>query len=195
MNAIDNYSDQEIVQAILHRDTFITKEFLYRKCYPLFKSIFDKYYTDCDNCFEFVNEIYLLIMTPHKDDGRCKLSKFGFRCTLTMWLKIVAENYCHQVYAKKGDNFTESIDDSDRNSLNGHSIEMELRKLDSSDVQKVLLMMPNERYRRIIQLRYIEEKSNEETAQTLSMSMDNYYNKHKLAKEQFRAMLRKEGLL
>lgn len=112
-----------------------------------------------------------------------------------MWLKIVAENYCHQVYAKKGDNFTESIDDSDRNSLNGHSIEMELRKLDSSDVQKVLLMMPNERYRRIIQLRYIEEKSNEETAQTLSMSMDNYYNKHKLAKEQFRAMLRKEGLL
>lgn len=195
MNAIDNYSDQEIVQAILHRDTFITKEFLYRKCYPLFKSIFDKYYTDCDNCFEFVNEIYLLIMTPHKDDGRCKLSKFGFRCTLTMWLKIVAENYCHQVYAKKGDNFTESIDDSDRNSLNGHSIEMELRKLDSSDVQKVLLMMPNERYRRIIQLRYIEEKSNEETAQTLSMSMDNYYNKHKLAKEQFRAMLRKESLL
>lgn len=161
----------------------------------MFKSIFDKYYTDCDNCFEFVNEIYLLIMTPHKDGGRCKLSKFGFRCTLTMWLKIVAENYCHQVYAKKGDNFTESIDDSDRNSLNGHSIEMELRKLDSSDVQKVLLMMPNERYRRIIQLRYIEEKSNEETAQTLSMSMDNYYNKHKLAKEQFRAMLRKEGLL
>lgn len=195
MNAIDNYSDPEIVQAILRRDTFITKEYLYRKCYPLFKSIFDKYYTDCDNCFELINEIYLLIMTPHKDDGKCKLSKFGFRCTLTTWLKIVAENYCHQVYAKKRVDFTESIDDGDRSLLYRHSIEMELRKLDSSDVKKVLKMMSNDRYRRIIELRYVEEKSNEETAQTLSMSMDNYYNKHKLAKEQFRAMLRKEGLL
>ena len=37
--------------------------------------------------------------------------------------------------------------------------------------------------------------SNEETAETLGMSMDNYYNKHKLAKEQFAKILRKEGLI
>ena len=36
---IDSYTDQEIVKAILRRDTEITKEFLYRKCYPLFAAI------------------------------------------------------------------------------------------------------------------------------------------------------------
>ena len=55
--------------------------------------------------------------------------------------------------------------------------------------------MSNKRYREIIRLRYLEEKSNEETAQILAMSMDNYYNKNRLAKVQFRTILRKEGLI
>lgn len=45
---LNHYTDQKIVQAILRRDTFITKEYLYRKCYPLFKAVYDKYYTDCE---------------------------------------------------------------------------------------------------------------------------------------------------
>jgi len=56
------YTDQEIVQAILRRDTFITKDYLYRKCYPLFKAIYDKYYTDCENPIELINEIYVYIL-------------------------------------------------------------------------------------------------------------------------------------
>lgn len=55
--------------------------------------------------------------------------------------------------------------------------------------------MPNQRYRKLIEYRYIQDRSNEETAALLSMSMANYYNKHKLAKAQFVATLRKEGLL
>lgn len=46
-----------------------------------------------------------------------------------------------------------------------------------------------------LELRYVEEKTNEETAMVLEMTMDNYYNKHKLAKAQFCNILRKEGLL
>lgn len=34
---LDLYTDQEIAQEILRRDTFITKEYLYRKCYPLIR--------------------------------------------------------------------------------------------------------------------------------------------------------------
>lgn len=97
---IDSYTDQEIVKAILSRDTFITKEYLYRKCYPLFKAIYDKYYTDCKNPFELINEIYVYILMPHRETHRSKLQDFGFRCTLTMWLKIVTENYCHQNESK-----------------------------------------------------------------------------------------------
>ena len=52
--------------------------------------------------------------------------------------------------------------------------------------------MPNKRYRNIIRLRYLEQKTNEETAEALGMTMDNYYNKHKLAKAQYEKVCRKE---
>jgi len=59
----------------------------------------------------------------------------------------------------------------------------------------MLAQMPNARYRMIIFHRYVEDKTNEETALLLNMTMDNFYNKHRLAKEQFRQILRKEGLI
>lgn len=56
-------------------------------------------------------------------------------------------------------------------------------------------MMPNQRYSKLIELRYVEEKSNEETALLLGLTMANYYNCHKRAKAQFCTELRKEGLI
>lgn len=195
MVTIDNYTDKEIVDAILNRNAFITKEFLYRKCYPLFFSIQNKYYTDCDTCIEFINEIYVFILKPKKD-GRCKLEDFAFRCTLTLWLKIVAENFCHHLFTKKVPTSIDSFDIGDRFFDEGLSlVEMDLKSLNMADVNRILDMMPNQRYRTLIRLRYLEEKTNEETANQLEMSMDNYYNKHRLAKAQFVSMLRKEGLL
>lgn len=41
MPKITTYTDQEIVKAILNRDTLITKEPLYRK-YHHFKEVFDE---------------------------------------------------------------------------------------------------------------------------------------------------------
>lgn len=63
------------------------------------------------------------------------------------------------------------------------------------DAYKILDMMPNRRYRKLIELRYIKELSNEETADSLGMTMPNYYNKHKLAKAQFCSALRKGGIV
>ena len=56
-SVIATLTDQEIVKAILDRDSFVTKEFLYRVCYLWFKSIFDKCYTDCDNSFKYNHEM------------------------------------------------------------------------------------------------------------------------------------------
>lgn len=50
----------------------VTRDYFYRKCYPLFKSIFDRYYTDCESCKEF-DEIYLLVITSREGYGKCKL--------------------------------------------------------------------------------------------------------------------------
>lgn len=192
---IANLSDRQIVQAILNRDTLITKEYLYRICYPLFKSIFDKYYTDCGNCFEFINEIYVYIMWPNKETHISKLASFGFRCSLPMWLKIVAEHFCHQLYTKKSKFQTGPLSDSVRNLAISSSLDEKIQSLDAQDVRKILMAMPNDRFRLLIEIRYVEEKTNEETAEMLGVTMPNYYNMHKRAKAQFCDELRKEGLL
>jgi len=188
-------TEQEIVSAILKRDTFITKEFLYRQCYPLFFSIFNKYYTDCENVFEFINEIYVFILTPRDNTGRSKLSDFGFRCSLTMWLKIVSENFCHQLFSKKRDLAEENITPADRFRFEGGSLQTEINSLNMDDLQKILSMMPTERYRKLITYRYLDNKTNEETAMLLMLTMANYYNVHLRAKAQFCEILRKEGLI
>lgn len=195
MQDIVTYTDREIVAAILNRDTFITKEFLYRKCYPLFKAIYDKYYTDCENPIELINEIYVYILLPNRETGQSKLQGFGFRCTLTMWLKIVAENYCHQLFTKRIPTDENNDINDDRNNIIDDSFLTNTRKLDMDDVQKILSMMPNQRYRKLIEYRYVDEKTNEETALLLELSMANYYNCHKRAKAQYCDVLRKEGLI
>lgn len=195
MPDITTYTDQEIVKAILNRDTLITKEFLYRKCYPLFKAIYDKYYTDCENPVELINEIYVYILLPNRETKKSKLQGFGFRCTLTMWLKIVAENYCHQLFTKRILTDENNGITDDRNNVSDDSFLTNTRKLDMDDVQKILSMMPNQRYRKLIKYRYVDEKTNEETALLLELSMANYYNCHKRAKAQYCEVLRKEGLI
>lgn len=190
---IDSLTDKEIVSAILGRDTRITRLYLYEKCYPLFKARYDKYYTDCESCVEFINEIYIYIMTPGVKTGKCYLSTFGFSCSLTCWLKIVAENYCHQLFKKRLEIVDAPERLGDRKISEPYSPNIE--SLNRHDVEVMLGLMTNDRYRELIRLRYVEEKSNEETAEMLGMSMDNFYNKHKLAKEQFAKVLRKEGLI
>lgn len=192
---IDCYTDREIAQAILRRGTFITKEYLYRKCYPLFNAIYDKYYTDCENPVELINEIYVYILMLHRETHPSKLQDFGFWCTLTMWLKIVTESYCHYLFAKciPADENNDVADD--RNDIGDDSFLANTRKLDMDDVLKILLMMPNQGYRKLIEYRYVDEKINEETALLLEMSMTNYYNCHKRAKAQYCEVLRKAGLI
>lgn len=190
---IESLTDKEIVDAILKRDAVITRLYFYEKCYPLFKARYDKYYTDCESCIEFINDIYIYIMTPGVKTGKCYLSTFSFSCSLTCWLKIVTENYCHQLFKKRIETIEIPDDDSDRKTQ--EPISPNIDSLNRQDVEVVLSLMPNKRYSSLIRLRYVEEKSNEQTAEILGMSMDNYYNKHKLAKEQFAKILRKEGLI
>lgn len=191
-------SDPEIVQAILNRNKEITFLYLYKKCYPIFNSAYRKYYTDCENPIELINEIYVYILTPNKNTGKCKLANFGFRCTLTMWVKIIVENYCRQLYARKKIFPDDLLDLDHRNSSKNNSfdfVDVDLNNLNRQDVTRVLDMMPNKRYRQLLIYRYLEEKTNEETAMLLNISMANFYNSHLRAKKEFRNALHKEGLI
>ncbi len=193
------YSDKEIANAILSRDTFVTKEYLYIKCYPLFKSIYDNYYTDCCNCKEFIDEIYLLVLQPSKATGKCQIENFKGESTLASWFKSVCLFYCYNKYNLKKrmpeyERLSVSSNPESENRLDAllGSTNIDFSALNRDDAMTIIGQMPNKRYQKIIQLRYVEDKSNEETAEILGMSMDNYYNKHKLAKAQYIQTLRKE---
>lgn len=203
MNTIQLYSeDLNIAKALIRHDEGVTKHFFYRQCYPLFKSIFDNYYTDCTCCKEFIDEIYILVLAPSRTTGKCQMENFRGESTLTSWLKSVCLFYCYKRFEKR-ENF-EKISvlhhSSENKSIDSDSLlekygssEIEFDNMNRMDIETLIDMMHNERYRRIIQLRYVEHLSNEETAETLGMTMANYYNKHKLAKAQFLSVSRKEA--
>ncbi len=193
---MEKNTDQTIVEAILRRDSKLTIEFFYTRCFPLFKAVYDNYYTDCNSCIEFINEIYIHIMTPDKETGICKLQKFRFESTFFTWLKTVCVFYCYKRYTKKSQMETDRIseffdDDGVRLPITSESYNME-DSLSRDDVETILRLMPNRRYSMLIRLKYLEEHSNEETAGMLGMNMNTFYNKHKCAKEQFIKTLKSE---
>ena len=50
--------DLQIAKSLIVRDEMVTRKYFYQQCYPLFKSIYDNYYTDCANCKEFIDDIH-----------------------------------------------------------------------------------------------------------------------------------------
>jgi len=198
--------DLQIAKALINFDENITRQYYYRDCYPLFKSIFDNYYTDCSSCKEFMDEIYIVVLAPSKFTGKCQMENFKGESTLRSWLKSACLYYCYNKYKLKKrmpiyeslpQSTTKSSDDeigSDRFDAIYGSIEIDFGNLNYEDALIILRQMPNRRYSDLIRLRYLEQKTNEETAEALGMTMDNYYNKHKLAKEQYVRIFRKEIL-
>lgn len=193
--------DLQIAKALIRRDEMVTRKYFYQKCYPLFKSIYDNYYTDCENCKEFIDEIYILVLAPSKTTGKCQMENFRGESTLATWIKTACLFYCYKQFEIKEKmpkyefivNLTGKDDeDSDRSEAIYGSLEIDFTNLNRQDALTILKLMPNKRYSELIRLRYLEQKTNEETAIALGMTMDNYYNKHKLAKAQYEQIFRKE---
>lgn len=195
--------DLLVRDALLRHDGKVTRVFFYQQCYPLFKSIYDNYYTDCACVKEFIDEIYVLALAPSKTTGKCQLENFRGESTLTSWLKTACLYYCYNKYELKermpkyepivSGNDEKDEESTDRTDAIYGSNDIDFDNLNRQDALAILSLMPNKRYRNIITMRYLEQKTNEETAEALGMTMDNYYNKHKLAKEQYERVWRKEA--
>lgn len=194
--------DLRIAQSLINKDEQITRKYFYQQCYPLFKSIYDNYYTDCENCKEFIDEIYIVVLAPSKATGKCQMENFRGESTLTSWLKTACLYYCYKQFELKEKmpkyerirpSLKNEDDDSDRNDAIYGSIEIDFTNLNRQDALTILKQMSNKRYSELIRLRYLEQMTNEETAKALGMTMENYYNKHKLAKKQYEQIFRKEA--
>ena len=191
-------NDRQVVSAILLRNQKVTQQYLYIKCYPLFKAVYDNYYTDCQSCVEFINELYVHLLTPNRNTGLCKLQTFQFGSTLTTWLKTVAVYYCYEHYRRKKrvameEQVVEFSDgESDRFSHLAASMYVEEQSWQRHDLQVLLGLMPNKRYAQILHLLYLEGLSMEDAARQMGMTIDNFYNKHRRARIQFNEILKKE---
>ncbi len=146
---------------------------------------------------EFVNEIYVHVLSPSKETGQCKLEQFKYQSTLFTWLKTVCLFYCYKRYERKEKVPTEHISEKYdgegvRIDTISESVSMGDDSLCRNDVETILRLMPNRRYSQLIRLRYLENYTNEETAKAMGMNMNTYYNKHKLAKEQYLKTLKEE---
>ena len=93
--------DLEIAKALIKKDNMFTKKYFYQHCYPLFKSIYDNYHTDCTDCKEFIDEIYIVVLTPSKITGKCQMENFRGESTLTNWLKTACLYYCYKQFELK----------------------------------------------------------------------------------------------
>lgn len=194
--------DLQIARALINRDQATTTHFFYKQCYPLFKSIFDNYYTDCNSIEELINDMYIVILAPSKITGKCQMENFRGESTLTNWVKTALLYHCYNKYEKKEqmpryeglpENSDKDDEQGDRNDEKYGSIDLDFDNLNREDVNTILNMMPNKRYSSIIRMIYLEQKTYEETAEALDMSINNFYNKHLLAKEQYERILRKEA--
>lgn len=194
--------DLQIAKSLIVRDEMVTRKYFYQQCYPLFKSIFDNYYTDCANVKEFIDEMYIIVLAPSKLTGKCQMENFRGESTLTSWLKTACLFYCYKQFEIKGkmpkkerlplSNADDDDDAGDRADSIYGSLEIDFSNINRQDAQVIIKQMPNKRYGELIRLRYLELMTNEETAKALGMSMENYYNKHKHAKAQYERIFRKE---
>lgn len=190
---IKDKDDHQVVEWLLKRVDWATSEFLYGRCYPIFKSLHNRFYSDSPELLDFIHNIYVDIIEPRKKSEKCKLQTFSYKSTLYTWMGVVSIRFCYAKY--KVSIQLINLDDSDRNSDIPISKPTINDIFDREDLEKILDMMTNDRYRQIIRLHYLDGLSNEETAQKLGMDLPNYYNKHRLAKVQFVKALKKEGLV
>ena len=163
-------TDEQILQSLISRDEIVTRQFFFKDCRPLFKSIINKVFSYHVDYNEFVNEFYLYLM---EDDAR-RLRQFQGRSSIYQWLKVVAIRY----FIAKRDNM---IDMSRGNPLS--STEQQKTNLSSAPmyIKTLLDLMPNKRYAYIIRCLILEDRDPASVAEELFVTIDNLYNIKKRA--------------
>ena len=161
-------TDQEIIQGLINRDERVTGEFFFVRCRPLFLSIIRRVFDNDAEYDEFVNELYLYLM----ENDASILRNFEYRSSVYQWVKVIAVRFFIMKRKKM-------IENSDKvTPFDGKTFQLEEEKDLSSkgDLQRLLSLMPNQRYAFVIQQLVIEECKPELLAKEMKISVDNLYN-------------------
>lgn len=183
--SLEEYTDEQIVDGILHNDERIIGYFFNRKCRPIFayiiRSVFDFQIDETT----LVSELYLYL----QENDWYKVRQFKFRSKLTTWASVVATRFFQEKRSKL-------IESGSTEALN-RQIDSGLAPFSSIDhridIEEAMKKMPNERYRQVIEKLDIQGYLPEELAEEMNVTIDNLYNIHRRARLQLRMVMgRKE---
>ena len=163
-------TDQDIVKALIGRNSRVTAQFFFKNCRPLVLSIirkvFDKQIVDYD---EIISELYIHLM----ENDAHRLRQFKFESTLYQWLKTTAIRFCLRLKADGKVIDGESQEPLDNRNRHTGSTEFSQAKM---DIDALLRQMRNLRYAKVIRMLMIDDVTPDEVAKELSVTVDNLYN-------------------
>ena len=163
-------TDQDIVKALIGRNSRVTAQFFFKNCRPLVLSIirkvFDKQIVDYD---EIISELYIHLM----ENDAHRLRQFKFESTLYQWLKTTAIRFCLRLKADGKVIDGESQEPLDNRYRHTGSTEFSQAKM---DIDALLRQMRNLRYAKVIRMLMIDDVTPDEVAKELSVTVDNLYN-------------------
>lgn len=168
-------SDQEIIQKLIDRDNWLTQEFFFKHCKPLFHSIINNVFSYPVDYDEFVNELYLHLM---ENDAK-RLRSFHFDSSLYGWLKIVAIHYFMD--KKNHDKVIENESEESLSVKKENDMASEPVSEARMDVDRLLAAMPNQRYAHVIRKLVFEDMLPEDLADEMNLKTANIYNIKKRA--------------
>lgn len=181
----DLYTDQQLVDGLLHNDKRTIEYFFCKKCSSLFSYIVYSVYGGMATINELVNEFYIYIAA----DNWKKVRQFDFRSKLMTWIGVVAIRF----FQKKRDalietNSNEAQIEQTKN-LKSYSMPIE----ETIDVRQAINRMPNTRYRSVVLRLDLQDEQPEKVAVDMGVSVDNLYNIHRRALIQLKLIMsRKE---
>ena len=168
-------TDKEIIQQLIARDEWVTKQFLFERCRSLFLSIIRNVFSYEVDYDEFVNEFYLYLM----ENDAYRLKQFQGRSTIYQWIKVIAIRY----FIAKRDSM---IDMKSRETLfdsvaQNEAIDEEKKVVAKMDMEHLFSLMPNRRYVYAIRRLVLQEDEPKVVARELGVNVDNLYNIKKRA--------------
>lgn len=167
---INNMTDREIVSSLIAREPKVTAQFFFKDCRPLLLSVIRRVFgTQIVDYDEVISEIYVLLM---ENDAK-KLRSFKFESTLYQWLKTIAIRHCLQLKNK-----AKVIDNESQEPLINSGREFSSTESSQAriDMETLLRQMKNQRYALVIRLLMIDDRTPEEVARRLCVTVDNLYN-------------------
>ena len=168
-------TDQELISSLIAHDPKVTAQFFFKDCRPLFLSVIRRVFgTQIVDYDEIISELYILLM---ENDAK-KLRSFKFESTLYQWLKTTAIRHCLLLKSKAKVIDDESLEPLNNSHLNNSHRELSLAESSQArmDIETLLRQMKNQRYALVIRLLMIEDRTPEEVARQLCVTVDNLYN-------------------